>query len=88
MSFPIPVASSLEELDRQISTLMRKCQNEEGYSVWQCDVCGQRIQRKNDIKRHIEAKHLIFPGVTCNLCERVYKTRNSLRKHSCISGQK
>ena len=24
----------------------------------------------------------------CNLCERVYKTRNSLRKHSCISGQK
>ena len=63
--------------------MMRK-----GESGWECVVCGQRSVIRNDIKRHVEAKHLIFPGFSCSLCQRVYKTRNSLRMHVCVSGSK
>jgi hypothetical protein len=32
--------------------------------------------------RHVEARHLQNPsGVTCQLCSKVFKTRDSLRKH-------
>ena len=81
--FIVTVATSVEELDRQILTMMRKLEKLEG---WECVICGHRSAKKNDVTRHVEAKHLIFPGFTCSNCQQVYKTRNTLRKHICLSG--
>ena len=78
------VSSSIEELDYQISQMMRKVPNEHNILVWECSSCGQTSSKGIDIKRHIEARHVSFPGFNCNNCGKLYKTRNSLRNHHCI----
>ena len=78
------VSSSIEELDYQISQLMRKVPNEHNILVWECCSCGQTSAKGIDIKRHIEARHVSFPGFNCNNCGKLYKTRNSLRNHNCV----
>ena len=37
--------------------------------------------KKWDVRRHIEAKHMANTHVSCSLCGKVVKTRDSLRKH-------
>ena len=46
----------------------------------QCIECGMS-GKKRDVRRHIEAKHMANTHVSCSLCGKVVKTRDSLRKH-------
>ena len=46
----------------------------------QCVECGMS-GKKWDVRRHIEAKHMANTHVSCSLCGKVAKTRDSLRKH-------
>ena len=48
---------------------------------WNCGVCGRTARRKIDIARHVEARHVPNLQVTCQMCDRVFKTRDSMRKH-------
>lgn len=75
-------ASSIEELDFQISAMMRKCQGSGG-SSWECTVCRQSSRYTSDIKRHIEAKHILFPGFSCSRCQKFCKTRKAFSTHAC-----
>lgn len=52
-------ASSVEELDVQISAMMRKSQTETG-TYWECLACGQTSRYTIDIMRHVEAKLWLF----------------------------
>ena len=36
---------------------------------------------KNDIAKHVEAVHITHPGLVCDLCEKVLKTRDTLKSH-------
>ena len=72
---------TLEELDTQINTRMRKIGNEMGQKVWECLACGKMMAGKNDMSRHIESTHIEIPGVSCHLCGKLSKTRNALRNH-------
>ena len=45
-----------------------------------CKVCGKEGQA-TDLKRHIEASHLEEVSVPCNLCDKILRTREALRKH-------
>ena len=45
-----------------------------------CKVCGKEEQA-TDLKRHIEASHLEEVSVPCNLCDKILRTREALRKH-------
>ena len=45
-----------------------------------CQVCGLEGY-KIQIRNHIEAKHVEIISVTCNICEKVYRTRNTLKGH-------
>ena len=45
-----------------------------------CKVCGKEGQA-TDLKRHIEASHLEGVSVPCNLCDKILRTREALRKH-------
>ena len=51
-----------------------------GGGVWQCVECGGQ-GKKGDMKRHVEAKHMLDPKINCPLCGKSAKTRDSLRKH-------
>ena len=45
-----------------------------------CKVCGKEGW-PNDIRRHIEAKHLGELSFPCNLCEKKCRSRHALRQH-------
>ena len=45
-----------------------------------CKVCGKEGW-PNDIRRHIEAKHLGELSFPCNFCEKKCRSRNALRQH-------
>jgi len=73
--------TSLEELDKQISAMMRKTVDPFGTKCWECLNCGKTCVGKNDIARHVESTHIDSPGIRCNICGKVSKTRNALRNH-------
>jgi Drought induced 19 protein (Di19), zinc-binding len=52
-----------------------------GGGEWVCAVCGKTSLFKNNIARHVEARHMTNASVVCTLCGRTSKTRDSLRKH-------
>jgi len=56
----------------------------EGKGLWCCLSCGL-VRPKKDLRRHIEAKHLENTEVGCDLCMKKFKTRDVLRKHSCVA---
>ena len=67
--------SSLE--DQMSSYLVNEIGGRKG---WQCVECGVR-GLKGDVKRHVEAKHLVNTQVACNICGKVYKNSHSLGSH-------
>ena len=50
-------------------------------SVIICKVCGKEGQWQN-IKNHIEAKHIAGATRTCSLCGKVSKSKNGLNLHN------
>jgi len=68
-------------LDVQIENLMVRSDDK----IWQCSQCGKGSVFKNDIARHIEAAHLQnHPGIICDLCGEMVRTRNALRQHKNV----
>ena len=45
-----------------------------------CKVCGKEGMR-NNLRMHIESNHLEGLSFPCNLCEKITRSRNALRKH-------
>ena len=54
--------------------------DEAGNKLWQCTDCGYARERKSDIRRHVERKHIEM-RVACNLCSMLFSTRLSLKEH-------
>ena len=48
---------------------------------WLCSICGATFVNKLDVKRHIEAKHVVLPPLYCNMCNKAVKTSHSMRMH-------
>ena len=49
-----------------------------------CKMCGKEGHGMN-IRDHIEVNHLDGISLPCIICERTFRSRNSLRKHACKS---
>ncbi|XP_055585860.1 broad-complex core protein isoform X4 [Uranotaenia lowii] len=50
-----------------------------------CDVCGKLLSTKLTLKRHKEQQHLQpLNNAVCNLCNKVFRTLNSLNNHKSI----
>jgi len=65
------------QLDAQINTMMYKSEK-----AWHCAVCEKASPGKINITRHIEATHLEnHPGLNCDVCGEIVKSRNALRLH-------
>ena len=68
----------LNQLDQRIDSLMFKGENR----AWHCAVCGKTSNLKTDISRHVESVHIEdHPGLACDICGAVAKSREALRKH-------
>ena len=87
------VGTAAHQLDEQIKSMMTTTENEitigqQTRKAYACTVCGKEAQRTN-IMNHIEAKH-IDNNIShpCDICGKIYKTREILRKHKTKDGCK
>ncbi|KAK7868312.1 hypothetical protein R5R35_013896 [Gryllus longicercus] len=52
---------------------------------FQCEQCGKILLSPQSLRRHIENVHMHpSEAPTCNICNKVYSTQNSLRNHRSI----
>ena len=79
-------SGDMEELDRKIETMMRKGETlirngpNEMSKAYICQICGKEGP-KTSIKGHIEVNHLEGISIPCSLCEKTFRSRDSLRYH-------
>ena len=50
-------------------------------SQWKCKECSYQSALKNNVYEHVEAKHIEHSGYACQFCDKVLKTKGSLRVH-------
>ena len=73
--------ANMLQLDEQINSLMTKSSRKEGKNpIYMCKVCGKEDIRGH-MRDHIEANHLEGISITCNFCEKMFRTRNARRQH-------
>ena len=74
----------LEELDRQVKSVMRVSENAApGKAVGKariCNVCGKEGQMAL-IMHHIEINHMTGLAIPCKLCWKTFPSRNAIAQH-------
>ena len=50
---------------------------------WQCMDCGF-VAKSTNLYYHIESKHVSVSSYACDHCGKVYKTRDSFKKHVAV----
>jgi len=55
-----------------------------GGNVWSCTVCSKEHKSKTLIRDHVEAQHFKNIDYSCDHCGKVYKTRDSFKKHVAV----
>lgn len=71
----------VSEIENVVESFMRKAGSELG-SVWHCTQCGKTSKKKSNIKEHVEAIHIQGLQIECPTCQRIFKSRASLRIHN------
>ena len=75
----------LQELENQTNSMMVKMPKKiNGKQLYRCKLCGKESEHKTNIKNHIEANHLEGISIPCNLCEKTFRSRNSLANHNHV----
>ena len=75
--------TDLEELERQVSSIMSSAQDSKGKKVWVCDKCSYSCKNANNVRKHVERRHLAF-HISCQFCARVFSCRHDLNQHCRI----
>ena len=77
------LSGDLQELDEKCISMMEKTsgKNARGQPLYRCKVCGKE-EINGAIKSHIETNHLEGVSIPCNFCEKTFRSRNSLAKHT------
>ena len=70
-----------DQIEEMVKSMMEKSENmfhnQRGHI---CKVCGKE-GKGNAIKDHIEANHIEGIVLPCNLCEKTFRSRKTLREH-------
>ena len=79
ISIPIDSSSSVDEIEQKVLEYLGKNLNGD----YMCNICGKVLGKRINTKRHIET-HLDGISVFCNVCEKQFRSRNSLNVHKTI----
>ena len=73
------VLGNLQELEEKIKSMMEKTStiSTKGKSLIRsrCKVCGKEGPHANDLRKHIEAKHLEGVSIPCHTCGKTFRCR-------------
>merc|ERR1712129_225386 len=86
----ITFSGELNDLDEVVKSLIVKSENFDHKSKQTkslCKVCGREGYYAN-IKEHIEAIHVEGITITCELCDKIFRTRDRFRKHKVAHSKK
>ena len=64
-------------LNDLIRTMMVRVEPE----MWACSSCSYSTRFYSTMQSHIESKHIISPGVQCEICHVFSPTRQALKMH-------
>ena len=89
VALPSYYSGDLDQLEEMVKSMMEKSENnyrDRKYKAHRCKVCGKEGE-SNAIKDHIEANHIEGIVIPCTLCEKTFRSRDSLRHHrqKCLS---
>ena len=75
-------SGNLQEIDEKCVSMMEKTltKNSNGLLLYRCKSCGKE-GINNDVKRHIEAKHMEGIVIPCNSYEKIFRTRRAWTNH-------
>ena len=82
------VSTDSDQLDEQIKSMIDSSENfvtrKDGKRVKTlvCKICSKELRDMTDMKRHIEANHLTGVTHSCDICGKISRSRNGLRKHN------
>ena len=68
--------TNTDEIDRQIEELIEKV----GVKQYKCKPCGKISTQKSNANEHAEV-HMEGLSFSCHMCEKTFRSRQSLRKH-------
>ena len=68
------------DLDSIITEKMSPGVDEKGMKLWQCNDCGYARERKSDVSKHVERRHIEMQ-VQCEICNSVFSSPQSLKEH-------
>ena len=76
------IISEFQELNDEINSIIAPGINimPDGRRSRICRICGKEGQNGH-IRTHIEGMHIDCIGIQCNMCEKILKSRDSLRQH-------
>ena len=79
------VPADIQDLDDQIGSMVELGDHmitvgKEKRTAVICKVCGKE-DRKTNIREHIESAHITGMSHPCNICEKISRSRKSLRHH-------
>ena len=72
---------TLEEIEEKLKELYQKVDG-----LWTCMACDYTSKQKHHLKMHVE-KHMDGLSYSCNLCNKEFRTNNSLTVHIATSHQ-
>ena len=70
-------ALTVEEFELFANTNIAK----DEFGRWTCNLCGLQAGAKTHLVRHLEAKQVILPPISCPICYKTCKTSHSMRMH-------
>ena len=73
------------QLDEQIKSMMTLAdvRTSDGHRLATCNICGKE-GASNNMPSHIEANHITGVSHSCNICGKISRSRDGLRKHKQI----
>ena len=77
------ISEDLQELSLKVKSLMQKSEHGPavgGRLLYICKICGKDGQH-TQVRNHIEANHIEGSELPCNLCGKIFRSRNVLEKH-------
>ena len=81
VAIPNNYSGDIDQIEEMVKSMMEMSKNmfhkQRGH---RCKVCGKE-GKGNAIKDHIEANHIEGIVLPCNLCEKTFRSRKTLREH-------
>ena len=70
----------MSSVDDVLEPFLAKVMDGKNLAVWQCNECGKMSKYITNMKGHIETNHVQGLKFNCFYCEKIFKSRGSLKK--------